>query len=295
MALLILIAALWGIVLLPTLLKRRTARRQVGSIDHFHHQLHLLEQAGPKIVAPAYRLETAESQVTMAVGASGYPTISSAPARPNLVLLRPVAPGQAGDDEVVDDATGDHYQRVRPPALVGVPAPGADAEPKHTAVERRRGPAADAEHARLREARLRRRNFLALLVGTMVFTGLLGLVPSLHGLWVITAMSALGLAAYVTLAVMAMRNDVDAARVARAGARWGRRLPPKMPSVTTVDSRQSLAAAGFPGAWDNLDDGAQEVPGAALAGGPSGGAGGGGAGSGVDAGYEVASRRVAAR
>lgn len=261
MALLILIAALWGVVLLPTLLKRRTEKRQVGSIDHFHHQLHLLERAGPKIVSPAYRLETAEAQGAMSVGASGYPAISSIPKRPNLVLLRPVAPGEAADDEVVDDATGDHYQRVAPPALAEMPPQEPVVSPHE--VEHRRPGDADADHARLREARRRRRDFVALLLGTMVFTALLGLVPSLHLLWAVTVMSALGLGAYVTVAAMATRYDVDLAPARRTGARPLRRAPRAgtAPAVVDVDAgRRSLATAGFPGAWDELDDSSAELP-----------------------------------
>lgn len=257
MALLILVAALWGVVLLPTLLKRRSERRQVGSIDHFHHQLHLLERAGPKIVPPAYRLETAESQSGLAVGASGYPAISSMPERPNLVLLRPVAPGEAADDEVVDDATGDHYQRVGPPTLVGRDD-GARADRVLLEVERRRAPAGDADEIRRRETRRRRRNFVALLLGTTVFTGLLGLVPSLHLLWVVTIMSLVGLAAYVTLAAMALRNDVDMARVLSSARTPSRRAPAHAAQSVSrgeVEAEQRWRAeAGYPGAWDELVD-----------------------------------------
>ena len=290
MALLILVAALWGIVLLPTLLKRRTQRRQVGSIDHFHHQLHLLEQAGPKIVAPAYRLETAQSQGGMAVGASGYPAISSSSARPNLVLLRPVAPGQAGEDEVIDDATGDHYQRVGTPSRAGLAASAT--EPASRAEDRRRElpTHGDAEAARRREARLRRRNFLALLVGTMVFTGLLGLVPSLHGLWVVTVMSVVGLAGYVTLAAMAMRNDLAVPSVgALRGVGRSRRVaahaaPFGMGAEIEDAGRRSRAVAGYPGAWDELDQ-------PAGAGGPHGSE----RDAGADDAYVMPRQRVAAR
>jgi hypothetical protein len=55
-------------------------RGGVVSIDHFHHQLELLEHAGPKIVTPAYRLRSAGSEAPVGV----------ASARPKLVLLRAV-------------------------------------------------------------------------------------------------------------------------------------------------------------------------------------------------------------
>ncbi len=57
--LLVLVVFLWVAVLAPSAWRRFGERQGVGSIDHFHHQLQLLEHAGPKTVAPAYRLHTA--------------------------------------------------------------------------------------------------------------------------------------------------------------------------------------------------------------------------------------------
>ena len=57
--LLVLVVLLWVAVLAPSAWRRFGERQGVGSIDHFHHQLQLLEHAGPKTVAPAYRLHTA--------------------------------------------------------------------------------------------------------------------------------------------------------------------------------------------------------------------------------------------
>ena len=57
--LLVLVVLLWVAVLAPSAWRRFVERQGVGSIDHFHHQLQLLEHAGPKTVAPAYRLHTA--------------------------------------------------------------------------------------------------------------------------------------------------------------------------------------------------------------------------------------------
>ena len=59
MILLVLVVLLWVAVLAPSAWRRFGERQGVGSIDHFHHQLQLLEHAGPKTVAPAYRLHTA--------------------------------------------------------------------------------------------------------------------------------------------------------------------------------------------------------------------------------------------
>ena len=57
--LLVFVVLLWVAVLAPSAWRRFGERQGVGSIDHFHHQLQLLEHAGPKTVAPAYRLHTA--------------------------------------------------------------------------------------------------------------------------------------------------------------------------------------------------------------------------------------------
>ena len=59
MILLVLVVILWLLVLAPSLYRRFSERDSVGSIDHFHHQLNLLEHAGPKLVIPAYRLHSA--------------------------------------------------------------------------------------------------------------------------------------------------------------------------------------------------------------------------------------------
>ena len=59
MILLVLVGLLWVAVLAPSAWRRFSERQGVGSIDHFHHQLRLLEHAAPKTVTPAYRLHTA--------------------------------------------------------------------------------------------------------------------------------------------------------------------------------------------------------------------------------------------
>lgn len=205
MALLILIALLWAIVLAPGFFKRRSERQSVGSIDHFHHQLHLLERTGPKLVAPAYRLQSAEPATAMPVGASGYPAITSSPRRANLVLLKPVAEGDAAGvaDEVVDHATGDHYHRVGPPALHDARHDGTAGEGAPRTIK-----LADPDRYRRQQARRRRRDIVALMLGTTVLTGLLGLVPSLHLLWAVTVLGVLALGGYVGLAVYALRSGL---------------------------------------------------------------------------------------
>ncbi len=230
MALLILIAALWVVVLAPGLVRRHTERRSVGSIDHFHHQLHLLERTGPKLVTPAYRLQSTESTTGVAVGASGYPAVTSMPGRPNLVLLKPVGQDEAQPDEMVDDAAGGHYRRIGPPEL---PPPPVVPEMMRLA---------DPARQRRQLACKRRRDTLGLLVGTTMLTGLLSLVPSLHILWIAAVAGSVVLVAYLGLMVYA--RSVQGARV---GAPRGlTRLPGHIAAA-------SPARAGYPGAWDADD------------------------------------------
>ena len=105
MILLVLVVLLWVAVLAPSAWRRFGERQGVGSIDHFHHQLQLLEHAGPKSVAPAYRLHTALPGGRPAEA----PHQRSTSSRPKLVLLRPTDDAAAAD---VDDSEGCHYERV---------------------------------------------------------------------------------------------------------------------------------------------------------------------------------------
>ena len=92
--LLVLVVLLWLAVLAPSAWRRYGERQGVGSIDHFHHQLQLLEHAGPKTVSPAYRLHTAQP----GGGPDDAPAPSTDSSRPKLVLLRPT------DDESVAES-----------------------------------------------------------------------------------------------------------------------------------------------------------------------------------------------
>src|ERR1700722_10293219 len=91
--LLVLVVLLWVAVLAPSAWRRFGERQGVGSIDHFHHQLQLLEHAGPKTASPAYRLHTAVPGGTTAEVAPDLAVDSS---RPKLVLLRPTEDASAG-------------------------------------------------------------------------------------------------------------------------------------------------------------------------------------------------------
>ena len=105
MILLVLVVLLWVAVLAPSAWRRFAERPGVGSIDHFHHQLQLLEHAAPKTVAPAYRLHTA----LPGNGTSAPPAERGRTSRPQMVPVRQTADVEAAD---VDDSDGVHYERV---------------------------------------------------------------------------------------------------------------------------------------------------------------------------------------
>ncbi len=221
---LLILVVLWALVLTPHFVRKWLDRRPAGSIESFHHQLHLLERTGPKLVPPAYRLETA-------LPGGNAPLSGALPAvvgGPNLVLLAPVGTEGSGDgDEVVDEASGEHYRRLPtplqpPPAVELTAAPSVD-ELRHLG------------------ARRRRRDLVLGLVATMVLTGLAGFAHSLHALWALTALAGLALAGFVGLAAYAQVLENQGGQP-RHAARHGTARAPRH------------AAAGYPGAWDEDDD-----------------------------------------
>lgn len=251
---LLILVALWIVVLAPAFVKKWLDRRSSVSIDAFHQQLHLLERAGPKVVPPAYRLETAQSATGTMVGATGYPAVSSRPTRPNLVLLQPVREGtgdgsaDAPGSEIVDGPSGAHFRRVVPASL-------------QEEAPARRPAAARVEDFRRHAVQRRRRDLVVGLAATLVLSGLLGLAVSLF--WVVTVLAAVALAGYVGLAAYAQLleaadrqlPDARAARY-RTGpgepGRPDRGAAPAGPQVVPAD--RWMATVGYPGAWDEEDE-----------------------------------------
>jgi hypothetical protein len=219
--LLVLVVLLWVAVLAPSAWRRFGERQGVGSIDHFHHQLQLLEHAGPKTVSPAYRLHTAlpgqdseEARV---------PSVDSS--RPKLVLLR------ATDDEAaadVDDSDGIHYERV---GVLDRPDPVCLPEVS-----------ADFSQFRREQARNRCTVLLRCLGGIAISTGLLGIFPGLHLAWIVTVLSGVAALALVGLIAYAKELQVQQERVRARRAEARPFIDP--------------AGAGHPGGWD--DDRYQE-------------------------------------
>jgi hypothetical protein len=219
--LLVLVVVLWICVLAPSAWRRYAERQNVGSIDHFHHQLELLEHAGPKLVAPAYRLHTAIPGRGRDEAAGSFSTDAS---RPKLVLLRPTDDEASAD---VDGGDGCHYQRVG--VLEGPADPVLPMETR-----------ADYLAYRRQESRLRCTLLLRCLTGLALTTGILGMVPALHLAWVFTGLTGLGALALVALMAYAKELEVQRKRQRAPGSSLG----------FTDGPPASPATAGYPGAWD---------------------------------------------
>lgn len=260
----VILLILWIGVLTPLWLKRRRERRGQSSIDTFHHQLHLLERTGPKLVPPAHRLQTAWSHTGLAPGESGYPALSSVP------LVAGVA-GEAG---------AGHGGALHPGALQMGEAPGTAATPALPArrpslvlldgaplepagsTARAGGAPVElppggwghgaAQRARLehrRQARRRRRDIVLGLVCVAVLTAAVGSVHGLHALWALSVLAVLGVCGCVALAAYAELIEADR-----------RALRPIVPAQVPVEGKPPVAPgwemspyaarAGYPGAWD---------------------------------------------
>ena len=232
MILLVLVAVLWVVALAPSVLRRVGEYRGVGSIDHFHHQLQLLEHAGPKLVTPAYRLHTA-----LPGGQSAPPQPDSAAMhRAKLVLLRPVDDEQAAD---IDDHDGAHYERV------GVlDPPESPFSPSLTRAEL-------AIHRR-HQARQRCTTALRLLIALAIGTGLLGILPSLRPAWIFTGLT--GVLALGLVALIAYAREIEE----QLKRRRSRSIAPPVEQYVVNASFQDAATAGYPGAWD--EEGEEEQP-----------------------------------
>ena len=187
MVIILILIVLWSVVLGPGIIRRLRGRESHQSIDSFHHSLHLLERSGPKIVEPAYRL-LGEGDGTVAV--SPLP-----PARPRLVLLRPLGQGEEDpmydhNDEFVDEGSGARYERV----------PYEIDEPESF------GAAPLVEGYGRRMAAQRRRTILFSLVGGVVVTAIGGLVLPI--LWDVTILVFIALVAYVGLMAYAATHGM---------------------------------------------------------------------------------------
>jgi hypothetical protein len=217
--LLVLVVLLWVAVLAPSAWRRFGERQGVGSIDHFHHQLQLLEHAGPKTVAPAYRLHTAIPGLASTELSDEVAVDSS---RPRLVLLRPTADAAAAD---VDGDDGSHYERD---GVLDRPEPVCR-------------PEVDAPLPAYRREQARRRctTLLRCLGGVAVSTALIGVFPGLHLVWVVTGLSGLG--ALGLVALMAYAKELEAEQARQRSRR----------DQANTAFALNPASFGYPGAWDD--------------------------------------------
>jgi hypothetical protein len=222
--LLVLVVLLWVAVLAPSAWRRFGERQGVGSIDHFHHQLQLLEHAGPKTVAPAYRLHTAMPG-NRSTGTAMATELALDSSRPKLVLLRPTEDAAAAD---VDGDDGSHYERV---GVLDRPEPECLPELRVAPPSFRR-----------EQARRRCTVLLRCLAGVAIATGLIGLFPGMHLALVFTGLS--GLAALGVVGLMAYAKELEAEQARRRSRR---------DVVAAGPPVEDLATTGYPGAWDDDD------------------------------------------
>ena len=220
MILLVLVVLLWAAVLAPSAWRRFGERQGVGSIDHFHHQLRLLEHAGPKTVAPAYRLHTAlpGQRSTETIG-----DVAVDSSRPKLVLLRPTDDAAEAD---IDGDDGSHYERV---GVLDRPEPACVPEFDLAVPSQRR-----------EQARRRCTMLLRCLGAVAIATGVVGLLPGMRLAWVFTGVT--GLAALGLVGLVAYAKELEADQTRRRTQREAGQTAPRA---------ALLATAGSPGAWDD--------------------------------------------
>jgi hypothetical protein len=231
--LVIIMVVAWVVILGPSILKRRSREGGVNSISHFHRQLRVLEHSAPQpIVAPAYRLRALDGSGSPRVGpnpAGGGPapvlTVVGATElpRPALAFL--------GDDR--DEATGptipDGHDPYRSPRREF----GAPGEPR---AEGLGAPGWSGESAARQLARRRRRDTLGVLTLVLVSTALIGFIPGASAARIVTAVSAVALAAYVFLLVH-LRKRAD---------EHEQKLHYLTPAPAGVDrSREAAQATGY--------------------------------------------------
>ena len=182
------LAAVWLVILAPSGVEEAIRWHAGTSIASFHHELHTLEHTGPKLVSPAFRLQTANAGNGRDGLPSSLPAVTSMPGRPSLVLLEPNveledAGPLVGSSPLDPGLPPRHYEGAR--------ALGGDVRPRSS-----------LEHGR-NLARRRRRVTFGLLVGVVASTGALGLDRPYRLAWAATATVGAVLVVYGALALYA--------------------------------------------------------------------------------------------
>jgi hypothetical protein len=239
--LVIIMVVAWVVILGPSILKRRSREGGVNSISHFHRQLRVLEHSAPQpIVAPAYRLHALDGSAPLGGGPNpaGGPTpvltvvgATELP-RPALAFL--------GDDRTGATAPQDPDGQVpfAPPRR----GPGG------TGDRRPDGPGApgwSGESAARQLTRRRRRDTLGVLTLVLVSTALIGFIPGASAARIVTAVSAVALAAYVGLLVHLRKRADEHEQKLRylSAARAERTRADQVPSVGGRYAHPSYQAA----------------------------------------------------
>lgn len=204
----LIILALWVVLLAPGVARWCREHQPTTSIASFHRQLRLLEHAGPKIVEPAYRL-----------GGAGAPWMGrravDPPAPPPRLVLLSSAASVKEPTMRYDDRYEDRYAAHAPDQFVDAYDEWG-AEPATPATRGRHAAMSYRETTMHRfsdfdaydegalamspeRARARRRIILISLGGATLATAVLGFIPDLSMLWVLTVLGAIATAAYVGL------------------------------------------------------------------------------------------------
>ena len=175
---LVFLAAVWAVILVPALLRRR---RSGDSISHFHHQLGILKSGDTPAVPPPYRLQSVPSSRSV--------TVNGAP------LTTPPVLTVVGCDQLPKPALA--YLGEKQPASPEVPV-AADHRPAAPVAQ---DPNRMSDAFSRQQARKRRRDTLMVLVLTFACSLFLGMIPATRVLWVVSLVSAVAIVAYVAVLV----------------------------------------------------------------------------------------------
>lgn len=221
----------WLAVLGPMAVRYFREGGSRDSVESFHEQMHLLERAGPKLVAPAHTLDGAVPEGSdpeepwsggVRSGGDGGREMGS---HAGLFLLEATgtSPGLAGTSPWVATRVRTH--------------------------RRRRG-------------QRRRRDLVLVAMAVAVLSCGLGALPGLHLVWVVTVVAMLLIGGCAALGAYAQVLDADRRASAPAPGVHAAVPPPSPWSIGPVTEarrnrsgqvarRQWAARAGFPGAWDD--------------------------------------------
>ncbi len=188
---LLILALVWAAVLGPGILRRRAERRAGDSIGAFHRQLRILQRTGPMVVAPAHSLRSRPFSLDRS-GGSGVPG----------------GPAAADGSVVTGERSGGSGEPLLPPRSgLTLVSPSGARRPFVAAASHPDRPSLRAVRTRRPDPYFRpeacrnRRNLLLGILVTFGASGLLGLIPPLGALLVITYISGIALVGYVGLLV----------------------------------------------------------------------------------------------